>query len=264
VIDRQPDPALGSTVMALAFSPDGGLLATGHRDGTVALWQRSDTGLSLLHRVPRGHAGRVWAIAVHPDGSQVATGGEDRLIRIWPVSGTGLGEPRTLEGHANEVRAVAFSPDGALLFSGSRDQSVRIHQVTRPDQQPVVIPDLMEWVRTIAISADGTVLAAASDSASIRLIVPGSDDLARLACEAIRREPLSDTEWQRFVGTHEPRRDTCAVITGLPDGAPPVVRDGTRTTITRRRDRPPTSPLHHPTRRHFARGACRDRHPISL
>jgi WD40 repeat protein len=64
------------SVASVAFSPDGGLLATGSDDGTVILWDvttRQPAGAPL-----EGHADPVTSVAFSPDGTLLATGSKDR------------------------------------------------------------------------------------------------------------------------------------------------------------------------------------------
>ncbi len=68
---------------AVAWSPDGKTLATGHDDGAIRLW-RGDTGAPI--RELAGHSGYVEAVAWSPDGQRLASGGDDATIRIWNVS----------------------------------------------------------------------------------------------------------------------------------------------------------------------------------
>ena len=67
---------------ALAFSPDGRLLATGGRDRTATLWDL-DAEAELRSLPAHGHW--VTAVAFSPDGRLLATGSNDKMLRIWAV-----------------------------------------------------------------------------------------------------------------------------------------------------------------------------------
>lgn len=100
---------------AIAWSPDGHLLAQGGgNDNNIYIW-RTDTG-SLIH-ILKGHTGTVLSVGFSPDGMLVASGSSDTTIRVWRVTDANL--VRTLEGHTSGVNTVTFSPDGQLLASGS-------------------------------------------------------------------------------------------------------------------------------------------------
>ena len=64
----------------MAFSPDGGRVATASYDGTARLWDAS-SGKEL--KVLRGHTSSVTAVAFSPDGSRLATASYDRTARLW-------------------------------------------------------------------------------------------------------------------------------------------------------------------------------------
>ena len=70
-------------VTAVAFSPDGRLLATGSGDKTVKLWHAA-TG-RLAASLP-GHTSRVTCAAFAPDGKTLATGSDDTSIILWDVA----------------------------------------------------------------------------------------------------------------------------------------------------------------------------------
>jgi eukaryotic-like serine/threonine-protein kinase len=134
---------------AVAFSPDGTLLATGSSQ-TARLWDIA-TGQTI--RTLTGHAGPVSAVAFSPDGTVLATGSRDQTARLWDAA-TGQ-TIRTLTGHAGPVSAVAFSPDGTVLATGSRDGTTRLCDAATGQK----IRTLTDSGRAVAFSPDGTLLA---------------------------------------------------------------------------------------------------------
>jgi WD40 repeat protein len=148
---------------AVAFSPDGQLLAAGTAEGQVRLWRVND-GQPLL--TCEGHMGAVWSVAFSPDGRLLASGSTDGTVRLWDVnSGQYL---QTLTGHTQQVWSVAFSPDGRLLASGSNDQTVRLWAVDT-GQSCKILAGHTNQVRSVAFSPDGRLLASGSEEQTVRL-----------------------------------------------------------------------------------------------
>jgi WD40 repeat protein/predicted Ser/Thr protein kinase len=114
----------GVSMFALAFSPDGRLVAeTGWK--RVVLLREAATG-RLVHRLA-GHTADARVLAFSPDGRLLASAGVDRTIRLWRVK---EGHPlHALAGHAAEVTAFAFDPAGERLISGASDGAIRIWSV---------------------------------------------------------------------------------------------------------------------------------------
>ncbi len=69
-------------VRALAFSPDGQLLAVGRDDGDLQLVRLAD--LAVVETL-RGHAGATTALAFSPDGRSLASGVADGTVVLWDV-----------------------------------------------------------------------------------------------------------------------------------------------------------------------------------
>jgi WD40 repeat protein len=114
---------------ALAFSPDGRLLAVGGWRGAAGLWEAA-TG-KLLRRLD-DPSDRVGAVAFSPDGRTLVSGGNS--VRLWEVA---TGQLRaTLAGHAGEVSALAFAPDGRSLASGSADTTILTWGLAGPAARP--------------------------------------------------------------------------------------------------------------------------------
>ncbi len=105
-------------IWGVAFSPDGGTLATASRDGTIKLWRVAD---GALLQTLTGHAGEnLIRVAFSPNGDVLASvGAEDRSLRLWRVpDGKPLfsADARATNGALNDV---AFSADGRLLAVAS-------------------------------------------------------------------------------------------------------------------------------------------------
>jgi WD40 repeat protein len=75
-------PLDGRTVMDVAWSPDGALLATGNLDGTADLWRAED---GALVATLAGHTDRVAALEFSPDGSWLVTASWDQSARRWSL-----------------------------------------------------------------------------------------------------------------------------------------------------------------------------------
>jgi WD40 repeat protein/DNA-binding SARP family transcriptional activator len=147
---------------AVAYSPDGRLIATTHNDGTVRLWD-AVTGKGL--HVLRGHKGPVWHPAFSRDGRWLATAGEDRTVRVWDVAARAA--KMTLTGHTDAAVSTAFSPDSSRLASASWDRTARIWDLTAGGIAVTITRH--EWdVHDVAFSPDGTQIATAAVDGLVR------------------------------------------------------------------------------------------------
>jgi len=109
---------------ALAFSPDGTLLATGRDDGVIDMWDLQTGGLvSGLE----GHIDVVRSVAFSPCGTMIASCLEDHTVRIWNISEQDC--RCILEGHLDDVRSVCWSSTGNEVISGSNDKTVRVWDI---------------------------------------------------------------------------------------------------------------------------------------
>jgi len=110
---------------ALAFSPDGAILAGGGSDGVLRLWSTSQDSTRQLREL-RGHKGHINDLAFSPDGASLVTASSDYSARIWDVA---AGTARALR-HPTVVQCLALSPDGKWLATGDTDGGLRLWQVS--------------------------------------------------------------------------------------------------------------------------------------
>jgi len=101
-----------TAIHSQAISPDGDLIAAGHSDGQIRIWN-SQSG-ELVSKLP-GHADHVLSLAWSPDGSRLASGSYDHTLRIWNIES---GETELLIRNHADVRVLSWTSEGNSLFAG--------------------------------------------------------------------------------------------------------------------------------------------------
>jgi WD40 repeat protein len=102
------------SVVQVAFSPDGELLATGGRSigPIVRVWKVATGELLFAARHQAGFT-PAWCVAFSPDGKTLAAGFESGEVRLWDVATSR--ERARLSGHGTRIRWIGFHPDGRSL-----------------------------------------------------------------------------------------------------------------------------------------------------
>jgi WD40 repeat protein len=156
-----------SPIAAVAFSPDGKLLAVGSY-GLVTIWdlekgQPAKTLTSVL--------GAVNCLRFSPDGQTLAVaGGQPSAkgeVRLFKVADWSL--VAALPGHTDVVSCIAFTADGKQLATASFDKTVRVwdlatYKVTK------TLTGHSDFVYSVAFSPDGQWLVSASKDRTIKMV----------------------------------------------------------------------------------------------
>lgn len=155
---------------ALAFSPDGRLLALGEGGQTrlldVETGQVRATFRTSSALWPVGARGLNRALAFSPDGRHLLVGYEAGGAAVWNVaSGELEWSARVVPAGKGWVLSAAFSPEGMRVALGTGGGAVHIFSL--PDAQAAGIYALSGAVRALAFGPDGS-LAAGSLAGEVR------------------------------------------------------------------------------------------------
>jgi WD40 repeat protein len=110
----------------VAFSPDGGTIATGYNNGGIAVIS-SKTRKVVKHPQAESTFGAVWSLGFTSDGkSLIASGGDNRLIFYETETWEPLG---TVMDHKSRVHAMAFSVDGRKFATGDMSGKIVLREI---------------------------------------------------------------------------------------------------------------------------------------
>jgi WD40 repeat protein len=145
--------------LAIAFSPDGRILASADSNQRLRLWDVTSGKLSAVSQAPRLGSG----LAFSPDGKLLAGASTDSTVRLWDAA-TGKEVRQIGRFQPASLRllqaAVAFSPDGKRLASSSNDTAVQLWDVVT-GKQVAALKGHANIVLALAFSPDGKTLVTA-------------------------------------------------------------------------------------------------------
>jgi WD40 repeat protein len=136
-------------VSAVAFSPDGSLMASASRDNTVIVVDayRNTPKFTLID------SNDIYAMAFSPDGKYIATGDLDGQVKLWDANPINGYELAGVQAHSLRIDGMEFSPDQTHLITGSWDGRAFIWSLK--GDAPIELVGHQSMVRDIAVSADG-------------------------------------------------------------------------------------------------------------
>jgi WD40 repeat protein/serine/threonine protein kinase len=175
----------GDWVWQAAPSPDGRMLATVGRDGTLRRWSLPDLapmgGASSAHdasaRPDSFAVGGASSVSFSPDGRTILTSGFDGTLRFWNAQdGDAIGKP--IQAHAGGVWAARFNPSGSMVASVGCDGRLR-----RWKTDGAAIGDGVEAHR----GTEATALAWSPDGS--RIVTVGRDGKGRI-WDSVTGQPI--------------------------------------------------------------------------
>jgi WD40 repeat protein len=164
--DIKPRTAVKPLIGALAYRPDGQLLALGTFQEVRLVEPESGKVVATLP----GEAEDVRSVAFSPDGKLLAAAGglpaRSGEVKIWDVASRTL--LRTIAGHQDCIYAVEFAPDGKSIATAGYDKLIKLWDVDT-GKEIRTLKDHIDAVYALAFTPDGARLVSASADRGVKV-----------------------------------------------------------------------------------------------
>ena len=160
-------------VQAVAFSPDGKMLASGAADGSLKLLflttstSKKQSSISLADQPTGG----IQAIVFSSDGKTLAAGTEDGAITLWDIERRRVKKRYEPHEESHDVTALAFSPDNKMLAAGTSNSELTLWDVSRHQRLTTLEghDGTIGAINALAFSTDGKLLISGADDKKVML-----------------------------------------------------------------------------------------------
>jgi WD40 repeat protein len=191
----QSFPRPGDSEVAVAWSPNGRMLAAAGAGGAVSVWRTTDwKPLATLH------ADTSWASGVtfSPDGSLLAASRLDaRAVTLWNAT---TWKPEGVLPSPAIVASIAFDARGATLATADLDDNVRLWDIASLRQigSPLPGPQCGQCLSVAGFNPSGSQLVAVYANGA-GLVWDTDPELWKQRACAVAGRTLTREEWQELL-----------------------------------------------------------------
>ena len=146
------------SVLAVSYSPDGAVIATGSLDGSVRFWDATTAQQVSGGKSAKSKGSKNWINAFawepyhlqQPQRPRVAAASKDAIVRIWDVmrGSTDI----QLTGHKASVSCVRWGGNGNI-YTGSQDRTIKVWE-SKGGTLIQTLTAHAHWVNHLALSTD--------------------------------------------------------------------------------------------------------------
>jgi WD40 repeat protein len=200
-------------ISGISLSPDGSQIAGAGNSGSLYLWDTKTYIAKTLYK--NSNSVGFSSVAIAPDGKRIVVGDVNGQVKLLSIDKPE--SPRVLAGHVSTIEEIVFNHTGSFMATASNDKTVRLWNLEKLREQPIVLKDHADWVRTAVFTADDEQLLAGINSntehaqETIHAWPTKIATMGSLLCPYVSRN-LNDDEWAIYVDETVTKESTCENI----------------------------------------------------